>query len=159
MPIILFQWLQYRLPIQLNIIESLPNTTTKLYVLLGQVWYLGSAIAQCVFSNAANQKWKIEPTTDGYVQLKSKHSGQAMDVRWGGLRQGTRINQWTSTASSKSQEWKLMPAGNGYFKIINRNSGQALTVPINSDIENLQLVQLQNTVFYSQLWQIVEVSN
>lgn len=131
----------------------------KVICVAGAGMLSGSAIAQCVFSNAENQKWKIEPTTDGYVQLKAKHSGQAMDVRWGGLRQGTRINQWSSTASSKSQEWKLMPTGNGYFKIINRNSGQALTVPINSDIENLQLVQLQNTVFYSQLWQIVEVSN
>lgn len=133
--------------------------SNKVMCVVGGATAAGSAIAQCVFSNLANQKWKIVPTTNGYVQLKALHSGQAMDVRWGGLRQGTRINQWQNDPTSKSQEWKLEPAGNGYFKIINRNSGQALTVPIGSDIENLQLVQLQNTPHNSQLWQIVEVSN
>ena len=131
-----------------NKVMSLVNTSTT----------SGAAIVQTTLSTLATQKWKIVPTSNGYNQLISLHSGQALDVRWGGKKQGTRINQWASNSVSSSQEWKLEPAGNGYIKIINRNSGQALSVPIGSNIENLQLVQLASTGFYSQLWQLVEVN-
>ncbi len=119
----------------------------------------GKAIVQAVFTNLATQKWQFVPTTDGYFQLISQQSGQALDVRWGGTRQGVRINQWAKNTVSKSQEWKLEAASNGAFKIINRNSGLALSVPNASNLENLQLVQLKKADFYSQLWDIVETSN
>lgn len=119
----------------------------------------GAAVVQTTIANLATQKWKIVPTSNGYSQLISLHSGQALDVRWGGIKQGTRINQWANTPSSSSQEWKIEPTSNGSVKIINRNSGQALTVPIGSNNENFQLVQLKSTNLYSQLWQLIEVSS
>ena len=118
---------------------------------------IGAIIIQATLTNLLSQKWKIIPTNNGYYQLKALHSGQSLDVKWGGKRAGTQLNQWISNAASKSQEWQLVPANNGYFKIINRNSGLSLSVPIYSLNNNLQLTQLNEHSFSNQLWQIVEV--
>jgi Ricin-type beta-trefoil lectin domain-like len=117
----------------------------------------GAAIVQAVLFNLAHQKWKIIPTQGGYYQLKAVHSGQVLDLRWGGKKQGTRLNQWTNQATSKSQEWKLIPISNSEYRIVNRNSGLSLSVPINSLTDNLQLVQLNDGAYANQLWEIVEV--
>ena len=119
---------------------------------------LGSAIVQATTTNLSNQKWILVPTSGGYYKIKSLVSGQALDIRWGGIRQGARVNQWSNDMSSKSQEWKLVPSSNGCVQIINRNSGFALSVPIYLNTENFQLVQLNTLSYANQLWQLVEVS-
>jgi Ricin-type beta-trefoil lectin domain-like len=118
---------------------------------------IGAAIIQATLTNLLSQKWKIIATNNGYYELKVLHSGQSLDVKWGGKRTGTQLNQWTSNAASKSQEWQLVPISNGYFKIINRNSGLILSVPIYSLNNNLQLTQLNENSFSNQLWQVIEV--
>lgn len=118
----------------------------------------GSAIVQSTLSNATHQKWYLVPTSDGYFQLKAVHSGRVLDIRWGGTRQGARVNQWASTATSRSQEWKLEPLNNGYSRLVNRQSGLALSVPIYSVLDNLQLVQLNGASYANQDWQLIEVA-
>jgi hypothetical protein len=119
---------------------------------------IGAAIVQATLANLSSQKWKITPSSNGFYQLKSLNGGQAVDVRWGGKQQGARIQQWSSDATSKSQEWQLVSLNNGYYRIVNRNSGHNLSVPIYSNGNNTQTVQLSNTAYAEQLWQIVEVA-
>lgn len=118
---------------------------------------VGAAVIQSNLTDSTHQKWQIIPTTDGFYQLKAVHSGLVMDSRWGSAKQGTRLNQWTIQATSRSQEWQLLPAANGTYRIVNRHSSLNLSVPIYSLSDNMQLVQLNNAGYASQLWEIVAV--
>ena len=115
---------------------------------------VGAAIVQDSMADLANQKWRMDSTSNGYVKFVSVLTGQAIDVRWGGKRQGIRVNQWTSSASS-SQEWKIEAQTDGSVKLINRNSSLALTVPNTPTKGNHQAVQLKSAPFYNQSFQLV----
>jgi glucosylceramidase len=68
----------------------------------------GSDIVQYPYWGAANEIWKLVPTSDGYVNLVVKSSGACMDVRGISKADGAAVQQWACWGGA-NQRWKLVP--------------------------------------------------
>ena len=91
-------------------------------------------------------------------KLINCNSGQAVDVSYGNINNGTNVLQYTYGGVA-NQKWNIELQPNGYYTIKNQATGKVLTVE-NSSTENganvYQWAYLGNS---SQEWTIVPVGN
>ncbi|HEY0947495.1 MAG TPA: RICIN domain-containing protein [Opitutaceae bacterium] len=114
----------------------------------------GALIQQWAYGSANdNQKWKIEPTTDGYFTFTALHSGKALDVVGGDTADDVPVHQWEPLAVA-SQAWDIAGTGDGYFVIKNKNSGKVLDVYGASMLDGAQVKQFTYTADPHQQWSI-----
>ena len=86
-----------------------------------------ATIIQWSCHGGPNQRWRLEPTGDGYVRLIATHSGKALDVYGASTDDGAVLIQWPPH-SGTNQQWQLQPAGSGYYSIAARHSGKMIDV-------------------------------
>jgi len=72
-----------------------------------------------------DQKWSIEPTSNGYVQLRSDYNGYVLDVLNRSTATGAGLITWSAHGGT-NQQWQLLPNTTQYFDVKNRNSGLML---------------------------------
>jgi RHS repeat-associated protein len=78
------------------------------------------------------QKWKIEPTADGWYRIVSKWSGQVLDVTGCSAANGANVQQYT-WLNNDCQKWRVEPVGeplplatNTFYRLVAKSSGRAL---------------------------------
>ncbi|MDR1088546.1 MAG: RICIN domain-containing protein [Coriobacteriales bacterium] len=77
------------------------------------------ALLQCYPSNGTNaQKFWVNSTGDGYVQLLATHSFKALEVQNGVLGPNGQIVQRSRDSSTTSQKWTFEYVGSGCFRIV-----------------------------------------
>lgn len=87
----------------------------------------GVRLQQWDYWGGGNQRWRVEPTGDGFVRLVAAHSGRVADV-WGVSRgSGAVVHQW-DWWGGENQQWRIEDLGNGYVRLMARHSGQAMDV-------------------------------
>ena len=69
----------------------------------------GGNIILWVDTGAVNQRWEIENASDGYVFIKSLHSGLYLDVEKKSKDDGGNVIQYSKNGGA-NQQWKLVPA-------------------------------------------------
>lgn len=87
----------------------------------------GALVNQWTYAGAANQKWKIESTGDGYYKITAMHSNKVLDIVGGSVNENIAAHQW-DFANANSQKWSFVELGGGYYKVVNKNSGKVLDV-------------------------------
>ena len=89
-----------------------------------------------------NQKFEVKYLSDGYYEIKAKHSGKVLDVAGAGTTNGTRIQQYDSNESD-AQKWIIKEAGDGYYNIISKCNGLYIDIPggIVTDGSNVQMYE------------------
>jgi hypothetical protein len=70
----------------------------------------GAAIIQWDWHGGNNQRWIFTKNTEGYYQIKAKHSSKVMDVKSSGTTDGTPIQQYTVNATA-AQQFKIDEIG------------------------------------------------
>ena len=76
-----------------------------------------------------NQKFEVKYLSNGYYEIKAKHSGKVLDVAGAGTTNGTRIQQYDSNGSD-AQKWIIKEAGGGYYYLISKCNGLYIDIPI-----------------------------
>jgi uncharacterized protein (DUF1800 family) len=86
-----------------------------------------ATIIQWPCHGGPNQRWRLDPTGDGYVRLFATHSGKALDVYGASTDDGAVLIQWPPHDGT-NQQWQLQAVGSGYFTIGARHSGKMIDV-------------------------------
>ncbi|MAM87857.1 MAG: hypothetical protein CME36_11185 [unclassified Hahellaceae] len=87
----------------------------------------GGNVHQWECTGRSNQKWRLEPTRDGYHRLVSEHSGKCLDVNNHATHNGGNVHQWSCTGAP-NQNWHLDYAGGGFYLLRSELSGKCLDV-------------------------------
>jgi alpha-galactosidase len=71
----------------------------------------GDKIDQWSYLAQTNQKWRLQPVSDGYYELVVEHSGKCLDVSGGpgATQNAIAVQQWACLGGT-NQQWKLVPA-------------------------------------------------
>ncbi|GAB7051417.1 hypothetical protein JCM9534A_65430 [Catenuloplanes indicus JCM 9534] len=71
----------------------------------------------------------VTPEPGRWYQVVASHSGKCLDVSNVGTTSGSKIHQWTCTATAGNQRVTFVPAGGGpYYEVRFENSGRCLDV-------------------------------
>jgi Thaumatin family/Ricin-type beta-trefoil lectin domain-like len=104
----------------------------------------GSIVQQYGCGNhQANQQWRLQPTSDGYYRIISRHAPSlVLDVAGGpnATNAGVKVHLWGDHGGT-NQQWKPVDLGGGYYKLVARHSGKCLDVPWASIEQGVQLQQ------------------
>jgi len=87
----------------------------------------GGDVRQWTCTGGTNQRWRVEPLTDGTSRIINTNSGKALDVLSCGTADGTNIQQYT-WSNNDCQRWKLVDTDNGWTRLLNPNSGKVADV-------------------------------
>jgi endonuclease/exonuclease/phosphatase family metal-dependent hydrolase len=84
-------------------------------------------VLQWTCHGGANQRWRIEPLSDGTSRIINLNSGKALDLAGCGTADGTDIQQydWWNNAC---QRWTPTETDNGWVRMLNPNSGKVADV-------------------------------
>jgi autotransporter-associated beta strand protein len=106
-------------------------------------------LTQAMPDNAADQRWHLTPTGDGYYTFSSFDRTQNICVASGST--GAAVVE--STASPAwNQQWQLVPSGFAGYQLVNRSNGLALDVSGSSTTAGTGLVQQTVSSGTSQVW-------
>lgn len=86
---------------------------------------LGAPVWMWTDFGNTDQKWSIEPTTNGYTQLRSNYNGYVLDVFNWSTAAGAGLVTWSATGGT-NQQWQLLPTPTQHFEVKNRHSGLML---------------------------------
>ncbi|MGI8806529.1 MAG: RICIN domain-containing protein [Acidimicrobiales bacterium] len=78
-------------------------------------------------NGGTNQRWSIEPLSDGNVRLVAGHSGKVLDVANASTADGAGVIQWPWNGGP-NQRWKMENLGDGTFRFTAGHSGKVLDV-------------------------------
>ena len=70
----------------------------------------GTNVQQGADNGAPAQRWKIEPTSDGYFKLTCQASGKVLDVAGVSTADGANVHQWEYVGGN-NQQWRLEAPG------------------------------------------------
>ncbi|MEH0529738.1 alpha-L-fucosidase [Streptomyces stelliscabiei] len=113
-------------------------------------------LLQWPWLNAANQKWTLANTGDGYYKIKGAGSGKLLEVGALSRDDGGYVDIW-SDADAPQQQWAVTPTGDGYYFLINRYSGLCLAVDEGSTADGAKIEQQPYASLTRQQWQIIAV--
>lgn len=99
-----------------------------------------AAAIQWTCHGGDNQRWRLEPTGDGYFYVVAVHSGKALGVSDGSLDNGAAVTQATRQGGL-AQQWRLLPAGSEAYTLVARHSGKALDVSYASGDNGMTVIQ------------------
>ena len=66
----------------------------------------GANVQQYRWSGRDNQRWRIDPTGQGFYRIVNVASGKCLDVERKSDRDGANIHQWECN-NDRTQEWRL----------------------------------------------------
>ena len=115
-----------------------------------------ATIIQWPCHGGPNQRWRLEPTGDGYVRLIVTHSGKALDVYGASTDDGAILIQWPSHGGT-NQQWQLQPTGSGYYTITARHSGKLIDVDHALTTDAATILQWPANGGLNQQWQLRRV--
>jgi hypothetical protein len=75
----------------------------------------------------ANQRWRIEPLTDGTSRIVNTNSGKVLDVSSCGTADGANIQQHT-WLDNACQRWTTTATDGSWMRLGNPNSGKVADV-------------------------------
>ena len=111
----------------------------------------GARLQQWSCHGGANQQWRVEAVTDGWVRLVAQHSGKCMDVTDWSVENGTELQQWACTGG-ENQQWTLRGTEDGYVIIESRSSGRVLDVSGALQDDGAPIVQYSSHAGVNQQW-------
>lgn len=130
----------------LEVVGANPNNTSKL------------AINQT--SGAANQKFHLEPQSDGTYLIRTTLAGnRPVEMPGGNTSNGTKTQLWDANGDN-AQKWYLIPQDNGWYKIAPRYSmGKSWDVEGVSTNSGALLQSYDYLDGLNQQWRFVPASN
>jgi hypothetical protein len=87
----------------------------------------GNPIIQWECHGGPNQRWRLQPASDGYYLVIAVQSGKALDANGSSTADGARVAQFT-IHGGPNQQWWIQALGNGYYTLAARHSGKGLDV-------------------------------
>lgn len=78
-------------------------------------------------SDGANQKFKVVPVGDGWVNLVAAHSGKCLDVAGNSPFDGAQLQQW-DCVGGENQKFRLQDQGGGSYALVAKNSLKCVEV-------------------------------
>ncbi|WP_225634656.1 RICIN domain-containing protein [Streptomyces solaniscabiei] len=93
----------------------------------------GAPIHQWPWWGGNNQKFRMEPTSNGYVRLVAVHSGKVLDVKDVSTANGTPVHQWEWWGGGNQQFLPEVYVGD--IKLTARHSGRVLEIRDFSTVE------------------------
>ncbi|MFF4652175.1 RICIN domain-containing protein [Streptomyces sp. NPDC001380] len=101
----------------------------------------GTAVQQYTCNGTAAQQWRLQPTSDGYVQVDTRNdAAKAWDVTDVSTADGAPIQLW-SYSGGANQQWLPVEEAGGTYHFVSRNSGKCLDVPGASTADSARLQQ------------------
>jgi len=104
----------------------------------------GATVFQRPDNGSDNQKFNIDPTSDGYYQLVHVPSGRALDAANNSVEEGTELILWDKHGGS-NQQWKPISQPNGFFAlqprhVVEKGVNRVVAVPEGGDTtQNLRI--------------------
>lgn len=98
------------------------------------------------------------PVADGVYRIKSKVTGQCVDVPDGTTTAGVQIQQWTDN-NNIAQKWNFISLGNGYYKIRSAASNLCLDNAGGSLNAGNILIQWTDNNNIAQHWRVQDMGN
>ena len=92
-------------------------------------------------TDGSNQLFHIKPEGSGTYSIVAKHSGKALDVRYGSARNGNEIIQYTQNGGV-NQRWRFYRAPDGFVYVtsaLNGGKSAALDIPGGNTSSGTQL--------------------
>lgn len=86
----------------------------------------GAPAVQWGLTGAANQRWKVESSLDGFYRFTSVNSGKCLNVQNASGADGAAVIQYTC-GTAPNELWKPVRKVIGY-QLVNKNSGKCLNV-------------------------------
>lgn len=111
----------------------------------------GDDVLQWSCHNDANQRWQVEPTSAGYVELTAEHSGLCLDVDGNSSLAGANVHQWTCSGGA-NQQWRTVATGDGYFQLQARHSQLCLGLLNDGSANGVTLEQQTCSSSDGQRW-------
>ncbi len=111
-------------------------------------------VQQWTCHGGVNQRWRIEPLTDGTVRIVNQGSDKPLDVANCGTADGTDIQQYTWW-DNPCQRWALLPTDNGWLRLQNPHSGKVADVANCGDTDGTNVRLWSWLGNACQQWQIV----
>ncbi|MDS0524344.1 RICIN domain-containing protein [Clostridium sp. SHJSY1] len=104
--------------------------------------------------NSANQRWSLEPATNGHFKVISAVSGKALSIVNGSTADGEQAHDWTYNDGGLDQQWDLVNVGNGWYQLKNVKSGKALEVANYSTANDGKIQQNTYNGSDNQKWRL-----
>ncbi len=139
-----------------GIYELIARHSGKCLDVYGESTDDAAAIIQWACHGGPNQRWRLEPTGDGYVRLIATHSGKALDVYGASTDDGAVLIQWPAH-SGTNQQWQLQAVGSGYFTIAARHSGKMSDVEHALTTDGATILQWPANGGLNQQWLLRQV--
>mgnify|MGYP000869568368 CR=1 FL=1 len=111
----------------------------------------GTRLQQWTCHGGANQQWRLQATSDGYVAIVSAFSAKALDVTDWSPDDGAPIQQWDRHGGS-NQQWQLRATADGSYVITSRFSGKSLDVTDVSQADGARIQQWTTVGGANQRW-------
>lgn len=112
----------------------------------------GANVWQWSCHSGANQQWRMEPTSKGYIQLVNVNSGKCLDVNKQSRENGANIQQWSCNQGANQQWWRVELQGTPFFFIKSRLSDKCLDVAEVSEKDGANVHQWDCTGGDNQKW-------
>ncbi len=87
----------------------------------------------------ANQRFRFEPTSDGFYRIVAQHSGKCLDVIGQSIALKAHLQQYTCWGGA-NQQFRFEPTDSGYYRLVARNSVMCLDV-VSRSIANGAAIQ------------------
>jgi len=114
----------------------------------------GAPIVQWARNNQAVQQWRFTDVGSGYYQIRSVHSGMA--IQFPDASDGAGLVQMTASSSTR-QHFRLADSDSGYVRFINRHSNKAIDVWEWSTADGGRIAQWPDTNGWNQQWQLINI--
>jgi hypothetical protein len=116
----------------------------------------GAPIVQFARNNLAVQQWRFVDVGSGYYQIRSVHSGKALEFP--NAQDSTGLVQMTPSSSTR-QHFRLADSDSGHVRFVNRNSNKVIDVWEWSTADGGRLAQWSDTNGWNQQWQLITLGS
>jgi pectate lyase len=114
----------------------------------------GGHLRQFTRTNANNQQFQFVDVGSGYYQIRSRHSGKAIEIP--NSNDGVQVIQ-NAPSSVTRQHFRLVDSDSGYVRFISRHSNKALEMWAWSTVDGGVVSQFADLNGANQQWQLVQV--
>jgi len=114
----------------------------------------GAPIVQWARNDGHQQQWQFLDVGSGYYQLRSRHSGKALQIA--SASDGAELTQQAPSSDTR-QHFRLADSPDGYVRLVNRHSNKVLDVWEWSTADGGRISQYTDLGGYNQQWQLVKM--
>lgn len=117
----------------------------------------GALVRQGDCDGGANQQWALEPLSDAFVRVRSRHSGKVLDVAGASVEDSASLIQYASHGGP-NQQWGFESLGDGSYRVTARHSGKALDVAGGSAADSAAVIQYEWHGGGNQRWVLLRAA-